>query len=157
MNSKNLALISVAAIALIGLIIFIAMNRDTRDWAEVTVISVSGDGPNGFDIKLEESHVNGGGIKSEDLINGTHAGGGESRGTELFIFGPPKDSAEFGFGLTPDRGPGAVVFTNSPQFRKLLALVGKKRRFYVGEEFSLYDFTFASNHYQCIYTVIPRD
>jgi hypothetical protein len=37
------------------------------------------------------------------------------------------------------------------------ALTGKTIRFYAGEEFSLYDFTYAGKRHQRIYKVIPRD
>jgi hypothetical protein len=150
-------LIGLAVLAFVAFAVYSAKTADSRDWAEVTITLVSANGADGFEIKLEERHVNGGGIKLANFINGNHVSGHTSRGSQFFLFGPPKGTGGFGMGVTPLREPGAVAFTNTPEFRALQALVGKTHRFYAGEDYPLYDFTYGTNHYQSIYSVVPRD
>ena len=150
-------LIGLAVLSFVAFAIYLAVTADSRGWAEVTVTSVSGNGNGGFDMALETKDANCGGTRGTDYINGKPAGRSEGRVSGWPLFIPSTGSRTFGFALFPDCRPGAVPFTNTPEFRALQALVGKTHRFYAGEDYPLYDFTYGTNHYQCIYSVIPKD
>jgi hypothetical protein len=153
------ALIAFGALAALLVVAFVVVSKhsDSRDWAEITLESVTAM-PNGMvTVNLTTRHSNGGGIRSTEIIDGVTYGYGFSRGGGFPFLLSSKGSESMGFSLNPERAPVTGSFTNSELFKRLLLRVGETRRFHVGEPFLLYDFTAGGKHYQCIYRAIGRD
>lgn len=156
MSSKKLLLAVVVAIGLIGLIVLRVMTRDSRDWAELNLISVKAEQSGQIYADFETRHSNGAGIRDIHLDGGVEHVGGEIRGSG-FPFTTQTGSIGIAFNLNPEQLKISGEFSNSVLFARLLLHVGETRRIYAGEELVLCDFTAAGKHYRWAFAVIPSE
>jgi len=149
-------LIIVGVLAVVVFFVFVLRSADSRDWAEVTLVSATATQDGQVTAQFITRHSNGAGIESAHYIDGVYVGRGSGRSRSLpFMISSGSESTSFH--LNPERVPVSGNFTNSELFARLLMRVGETRRIHKGESFALYDFSAAGKHYECDFRVIPRD
>ena len=128
----------------------------SRDWAEITLVSVEATEAGQVAAYLTSRSPNGAGIESTGYVGGAAVSFGRAR-SRGFPFETLHGSKTMMIDLNPERLVMSGRFTNSELFARLLMQVGETRRIQAGESFSLYDFMAAGKRHTCVYRVISHD
>src|SRR5690242_5859962 len=105
------ALIAIVVLVLAGVFALAIRSRDSRDWAEFTLVSVEATQEGQVTVHLTSRHSNGGGTESVHYVDGVPSGGGRGRSSGLpFTTSTGSESATFS--LNPERVLVSGSFTN---------------------------------------------